>query len=558
MTILPGSIVATCRLSGKKFLITQADQNFYAKMGVPLPTLCPEERCRRRLGWQNMKTLYNRTCDATGASIITNISKDKLFPVYDSPYWWSDAWDAREYGRDFDFSRPFFEQFQELLNVVPQPNLGRSYLLDQNSDYTNYAGGNKNCYLIFHADMNEDCMYGVGIKKCKNVVDCFHTHSSELMYESVDCRSSYGCAFCQDCENCSHCWFTKNCIGCSDCFGCINLRQKKYCIFNKQYTKEEYEKMIRDLPSWDYHSLQSYRKQVDDFHCSQPQKDFQGYKNDNCTGDHIFYCKDVYESFDIQESRDMKFCHRIYNGPNADCYDLNEYGMHIERVYEGLAIGINAYDIITGVFVNEQVSNIYYSIHVHHAKHCFGCIGLSRGEYCILNKQYSQQEYEALLPKMIEHMKGTREWGEFFPLEMSPFGYNETVAQEYFPLEKFEVEDLGLTWKDEAFSHQKQQLSMNKNIDDISDDILQETLYCEESGKPYKIKPLELEFLRKMKLPLPQIHPDIRHIHRFNRTNDRKIYERTCHNCNNNIQTTYSPERSEIVYCEQCYEQVVE
>ena len=31
-------------------------------------------------------------------------------------------------------------------------------------------------------------------------------------------------------------------------------------------------------------------------------------------------------------------------------------------------------------------------------------------------------------------MKKTGEWGEFFPSSISPFGYNETVAMEYYPI----------------------------------------------------------------------------------------------------------------------------
>jgi len=39
-------------------------------------------------------------------------------------------------------------------------------------------------------------------------------------------------------------------------------------------------------------------------------------------------------------------------------------------------------------------------------------------------------------------MRSTGEWGEFFPHELSPFGYNETVAQEYFPLTEEEVKNM--------------------------------------------------------------------------------------------------------------------
>ncbi|HRI36281.1 MAG TPA: hypothetical protein PK765_04380 [bacterium] len=56
--------------------------------------------------------------------------------------------------------------------------------------------------------------------------------------------------------------------------------------------------------------------------------------------------------------------------------------------------------------------------------------------YCILNKQYTEEEYNTLVPKIIAHMRETGEWGEFFSPNLSPFGYNETVAMEYFPLTK--------------------------------------------------------------------------------------------------------------------------
>jgi hypothetical protein len=35
--------------------------------------------------------------------------------VYCHECWWSDKWDAIKYGQKFDFNRPFFDQFQELL-----------------------------------------------------------------------------------------------------------------------------------------------------------------------------------------------------------------------------------------------------------------------------------------------------------------------------------------------------------------------------------------------------------------------------------------------------------
>ena len=93
-------------------------------------------------------------------------------------------------------------------------------------------------------------------------------------------------------------------------------------------------------------------------------------------------------------------------------------------------------------------SNVYYCRNTSNSSFLFGCLGLRNKQYCILNKQYTKEEYEALVPKITEHMMKTGEWGEFFPSSLSPFGYNETVASEYFPLSKEEALKQGFNWSD--------------------------------------------------------------------------------------------------------------
>src|SRR3989344_3075374 len=79
----------------------------------------------------------------------------------------------------------------------------------------------------------------------------------------------------------------------------------------------------------------------------------------------------------------------------------------------------------------------------------FGCVGLRNKKYCILNKQYTKEEYEELAPRIIAHMRNTEEWGRFFPMEQSSFAYNETEAQDYFPLKKEEAAQRNIAWREE-------------------------------------------------------------------------------------------------------------
>jgi len=76
--------------------------------------------------------------------------------------------------------------------------------------------------------------------------------------------------------------------------------------------------------------------------------------------------------------------------------------------------------------------DLFYCDNCHGCKNCFGCVGLRKKEYCILNKQFTRQEYEEFLPSIISHMTSTQEWGEFFPIEKSIFPYEDTLAAEYF------------------------------------------------------------------------------------------------------------------------------
>ena len=119
-----------CPHCSAPFDITNIDADFLErlaptlagkKISLPFPTHCPECRRIRRYAWRNEKNIYKRVCDATGKSIISLFSPDAPCPVYESDYWYSDRWDAKQYGRDFDFSRSFFEQWYELKKVVPMP-----------------------------------------------------------------------------------------------------------------------------------------------------------------------------------------------------------------------------------------------------------------------------------------------------------------------------------------------------------------------------------------------------------------------------------------------------
>ena len=277
---------------------------------------------------------------------------------------------------------------------------------------------------------------------------------------------------------------------------------------------------------------------------------------EDCSGDMLHTCKNVRDSFEVINSQDCRFCHD--SAFLKDCYDVYEPAFDCELQYESYAC--NHGKNLIGTCVSYDVSNLYYCDSCHNSRDLFGCISLKRNQYCILNKQYSREEYERLVPKIIKQMKSSGEWGEFFPITLSPFAYNESVAQESFPITKEEAAALGYRWYEKQESSDQYlgpSVTLPDDIRQISDNISKQILICEATFKPYKIIPQELKFYRELNIPIPRKCPDQRHKERMALRNPRKLWQRQCVKCSKKIQTTYAPERPEIVYCEDCYLQTV-
>ncbi len=542
-------IQRTCKITGKEFVVTEWEQAFLKKMEVPPPTLCIEERHRRRFAHRNERSIYKDKCDLTDRPIISLYSPDKSLTVYSQDAWYGDKWDARDYGRDFDFDRPFFEQFYELQKAVPHMALFN--MRGQNSEYCNITNSNKNCYLVFGGDYNEDCIYSVFNMYCKDSSDLYWVNNSELCYDSVDCVKCYKVKYSQNSENCSDSAFLFDCRNCESCFGCVGLRNKKFHIFNKPYTEDEYNKKIAlyHLDTWN--GVQHMKKEFDKFRLHFPHRDTTIINSQNVSGDHIIDSKNCKDCFDMtgpaENCKDV-----IFGGWNAhDMLSCNHAGFKSDLFYEMVG-SIEGHHNAFCTF-SWTCSDNYYCDLVLNSQDVFGCSNMNRAQYCILNKQYSKDEYFDLRTKIVEHMKKTGEWGEFFPMKYSLYDYNETVAQDFFPLAKTEAESLGLRW----YEKEQEQLSSNYQIADsihgVEDDILSQMLVCEKSGRGYKIIPQELKFYKQLQIPIPRFAPEIRNKMRFAARNPRRLWDRDCAKCQAAIQTSYSPDRPEIVYCEQCY-----
>lgn len=551
-----------CQNCAKSFEVTKRDLAFYQQISprfndqlfsIPPPRACPLCRAQQRMVWRGELHLFKRKCDSSSESILTFYPPEANCKIYKNEEWWSDRWDPLSFGRDFDFTRPFFEQFQELVKDVPL--LARSTQNNgDNTEYTNCASWNRNCYLIAGANYNEDCYYGNYINNSKNCLDCNFIDRCELCYECIDCRSCFNLRYSFNCSGCSDSYFLSNCRNCQHCFGSINLVNKQCYYFNKPCTKPEY---LQLLSAHQLNSRSGVRKawqSAETHRLRFPHRYLLGEMNEHVSGNGINNCRNSFSCFDVSNLEDCSYCTWLHN--SRDCMDILAWGFSAELCYQCMEAGDNSYLALFTVS-SYGSKNVLYCYYPMYSEHCFGCVGVKRAKYCVLNKQYSKQEYERLVARIIRHMEQTKEWGEFFPVNISPLCYNTAVSQDYLPLTKDEVVARGWRWHEEK--DEESFLNVDEevpdSIDKIDQSICERVLKCQRSGKPYRIIRKEFQFYKNNDIPFPDVSFFVRHQDRLKRRNPRQIWQAGCRKCGVEISTSYGPGCKEIVYCESCYQQ---
>ncbi|MEW6617103.1 MAG: hypothetical protein AB1333_01650 [Patescibacteria group bacterium] len=591
-----------CQNCKTEFIIEPEDFDFYKKIDVPAPTWCPECRNLRRMMWREERTLYKNVCGLCGKQIITIHAPGTSFTVYCRECWFSDKWDPMDYGREYDFSQPFFVQYRKLLEAVPRPAFTGTNLIE--SEYSHAGQSLKNCYYVFWSYFSENSQFDYGLLFSKDTYDSYVVDNSDHVYFSLHSNRLYRTQFGYFSDECLDSLFLFDCVGCSDCFGCVNLRKQKYCIFNEKFSKEEYFSKLKYWDLGSYKKLQEAKTKFRAFYLSLPRRYAHVLNSQNVTGDIIRdtkNCKTCFSALDNVEN-----CKYIYFGGLGlkDSYDVGGGGINSQLLYEIYAMTRNVERCFFSAGGNNSIDTMYCDW-ARNSSHSIGCVSIQNKKYCILNRQYTKEEYETLSKVIRVHMddmpyidkKGRiYKFGEFFPPEFSAYAYNESAAFPWYPRTKEEILEEGWQWRDEAERNYKISLKYGDipdHINDVPDSILDEIIECEHSTnvwqtehnacldgctKAFRITKEELAFHREMNIALPRLCPSCRTAEILSWRNGFHLYRRRCQcnqpkikdqkllpytnttehfhgdkSCPNEFETTFSPEQEEIIYCHDCY-----
>lgn len=533
--------------------MTTLESKLRALFDVPESDIPREFRIRHLGAFWPHWNLHKRKCDRTHKEIISIFRPDCPYPV-----WHKDEWskNANPPKSDFDFNQSFFSQAEKLFKQCPIAHSTGAN--NENCEYTDDAWHCRDCYLAHSLFKTEDCRYvyrayqektslfNAFCYECERCIDCVNCHSCFESVASLQMKNSQKMEFCYDCRNCH------------DCLFCYNLRNRSYCIANQQYTQQEY---LQIKKQWNFDTLEGYQKARTIFRTIMWEKAYflahYVEKSENVVGNYVEEMKNAESVFFANEMEDV--CN-IGRGTIAKtCLDcVSPYDT--EKQYMCAAVQLKCYEVRFSFQITEA-RFVDYSAYSAQLENCFGCCGLLRGKNCILNTSHSTQEYSALKQKIINHMRSTGEWWQFFSWAFAPNPYDESWSSYYFPLSKEEQQTLGYFHQPNPEKHNTYYLNIDqlpKTPQEATENTTKQTYWDHISLKPFQILPQDVNLCRELGVCLPHSY----YMRRIQENFKWMPYNGTlrttkCAKSWQEIQTSWPAEYDGRILCEEEYLKIV-
>ncbi len=543
-----------CRNCKNSFVVEPEDFAAYERLDLPAPDLCPYCRWKYLLAFWIFGRFRIAKSSLSGRKIITVLPENVTFPIYERAEFVSDNWDPLTYGRSYDPSRPFIEQLCELQASVPHPH--QTGIKNVNCDWCDDWWESRECYLSRSGYRNEYLSYAYRVTGSKNSIDITYCFDTERSYDCLYCFKGYNLRHSFNCRDCIDSAFLYDCRNSTNCFMSWNLRNKQYYILNQPYSKEAYFEKLKTFDLRSYAAIDKLKKEFwDHLRSDAVHRATYNVQVINSTGNFLVEDKNCHFCIFVERSENCRYCIRGFEA--KDCID--QVSVIAEKCGLG-ALDQWGYQNICNLYTDHCRFSAYLD-NCEECEYCFGCVGLRKKKYCILNVQYTKEEYEALLSKIKTDMKEKGEWGKFFPLAAAYSGYNDSLAQIMFPMKKEEALAFGAKWQESPVAHHE---GINGNdlpdrIDDVKDDIVKQRIICPETNLSYNIAPHELAFYREHGIPLPRRHFDRRTFNRFWPMTQMMIPQRgICLYCKKEIEHYYSPELGfKKIACVECYQKEI-
>ncbi len=543
------------------FDIEEGDINFLKIFKVPPPNFCPTCRRMRRLTNMNFSRLFKRKCDVPGHDemMISVLPEECPFPVYDYKYFIDDNFDAFSFGINYKDTDNPIKSLLSFRKKFPMPSFLNRDPSSINSEYSNGGRNLKNGYYVFACYETENAWYCAQLHKTRNIMDSLVITDSEFVYKSVFSNHLYKVFFAYFSINCTDSMFLFDCRNCTNCFGCVNLRNAKYCVYNKQFSKEEYEIFMSEVYPLTATKISSFEEKFWQLVKTLPMNGTRNVASVDVFGVNIKNSKNLLDVIDANNSENVRHSDGVVL--HKDSMDILFSGGSSSVIYMSTNIGSHSTRVKFSTS-SKFCADCEFVFNSKNLNNCFMCFGLQNKSYCVFNKQYSPEEYFKIVDNIKTKMLGRGEYGDGLGLEFSAQAYNFSIAHFAYPLNTKEINMLGGYEAKEPETNVGnieiiKYADLPQNIDETPLDILKKAILCEKSNRPFRITASEFQFYKAMKLPLPNIHPLLRIEKILKLVKTGKKYKATCVKCGEKIETVFDPEDKYIFYCEKCYQQEI-
>jgi len=552
--IKPGSRI--CERTEETWYMDEEEISWFKAFQVP-----PSRVSKKMRMWQLScffvvyQWWWNKHFD-TGEPILTSAHPASGIRVLPDKEWFER--DFSEKGREIDLTRPFFDQFRALQlevpinatrNGVPPENSITLFSLGDQNSYFVAASKSKNSLYLNDCDGAENCMLGLdGIHVSESY---FFAHSARLHHclfalQSFDCVNSL---FLFDCRNCEY------------CFGATNKRNRKYIWWNEQLSKEEWERRMVQIDLGSYLKFsQIYNQFIEFIHKQAIWPENFTERTTDSTGEYLFNSSSSVHTSYGRFSHHNYYCYGVWQAKD------NAFSCAVpgERNYLSGPVSQGSNCKFSPVLV--RCDECEYCFNCYDCTHCFGCVGLHRKQFCLLNKQYTEDEYWKKIDELKCVMLDRGEYGQALPGEFSFSYFPEGGPVMYLGAELSDWQTIGMQQfsidADGAFGEMRLEGKEITPLEDIPDhinevdvEIWSKKIFIDSQIKrPFTYLKPEIEFCKKYRLPLSRKHFTRQMKELFFLMNTGLFVDTVCTVCKKQITVaqnrTFQDRR---IYCHQCY-----
>ena len=549
----PGERV--CAVLGTKWMMDEGEIAMYRTYNVPPSKYAPDTRMKLIMGnFVVFDVWYNKHAD-TGAPIITNTHPATGIRVLPDEEWFQQ--DFTSHAINLDLETPFFDQLYRLRVSVP---LAASYnYVSAENSIAFISLGDQDSYFVL-ASKSKRCCYAMNAHDAEDSAELATVRMIRSSYHLAHCERMYECCFAQESYDCLKSDFLFDCRNCENCFGATNKRNEKYVWMNEQLSKEEWEKRRAEVDLSTWSGRQTWEASFRDLMKQAVWPENFNIQVENVTGDYVTKSHNIVDGYFVWEgSHDLDHTAFAYGTASEHCSYVTGL-FSSSRCYYGIGTGDSS-DVRFSLSITSRCHEVEYSNSCYDCEYCFGCFGLQKKKYCILNKQYTEEEYWQRVDALKCAMLDRGEYGDLPSLKFSTQRWETSGAPIVYGATKEECMKLGaLDFEPGADGAEGPAVdaSLVNSIDEIPDradeSLAGKPFLDPVSGRRFAYLKPELKLHEKLGVAPPRMHPTRRINELYAEMNYAVFEDIPCVKCAKPIRVAknrHYPDR--LIYCKECY-----